>query len=282
MKSKGQIIALIVLLSIVALLLISFLVFSLTNNFNFIKNITLFSFKSSNVIFDQRYETEDINFLDIIQDAGDIVIKKAESDYFQVILYGDDESGLSVETIGGTLKINNTRRRKFTLFNFGNVKNDIIVYIPSNYAGNINIKSDYGNIEVLDLENASLNIDSDAGDINLGKINNIDIKCDYGNIEIKEVLNRCNIKADCGNVKIEKAIIYEDSSINVDLGNVDISEINDIYIDANVDLGKTNLSSNNRSSNISLKINCDLRKYNYRRITNEKRVLILALFIYIC
>ena len=91
----------------------------------------------------------------------------------------------------------------------------------------------------------------------LGKIKNAVLKCDYGNIDIKEILNKCDIEADCGNVKIDTLSIKEDSSIKADLGNVDINNANDIYIDANVDLGSANINKNNRNAEITLKVHCN-------------------------
>ena len=160
------------------------------------------------------------------------------------------------------LTIDYTNKHPFVFFGIGTIKNDIIVYIPSNYRNEIKIKNDYGNCEMINLENATVNIDSDAGNVKLGKIKNATIKCDYGNVEIDEILNKCDIKVDCGNVEIGKISIQENSTIKADLGNVDIGEINDIYIDADVDLGKANINGNNRNSDITLKINCDLGNIN--------------------
>ena len=70
-------------------------------------------------------------------------------------------------------------------------------------------------------------------------------------------MNKCNIKADCGNIQVDTISIKENSSIKADLGNIDIKNTNDIYIDADVDLGKTNINKNNRNAEITLKINCD-------------------------
>ena len=49
-------------------------------------------------------------------------------------------------------------------------------------------------------------------------------------MKIDEVLNKCNIEVDSGDVKITNVAINEDSKIKCDLGNIDIKEINDIYI----------------------------------------------------
>ena len=64
---------------------------------------------------------------------------------------------------------------------------------------------------------------------------------------------------DCGNAEIDTLSINENSNIEVDLGNIEIGSTNDIYIDASVDLGKTNINNNNRNSSVTLKVKCDLR-----------------------
>jgi len=56
---------------------------------------------------------------------------------------------------------------------FNNYINDIIVYIPKNYDKTIEIDLDYGNVNVVDLENATINIKEDCGNIILGKIKNV-------------------------------------------------------------------------------------------------------------
>ena len=253
MKNKGIIIALIILLSIIIFFLVMFLVMCLTG-----KKILFFGIKkSNNIIFDKTYSVEDINNIDIRQDAGNIVFRKTSEDNIQVIVYGEDENDVDVNFNENNLSIDNTHKRKFILFNFGVIEKDIVVYIPSTYNKEIKIKSDYGNCEMLDLENATVDIDCDCGNVKLGKIKNATVKCDLGNTEIKEVFNKCDIKADCGNVDIDTISIQEDSTIKADLGNVDINKTNDIYIESEVDLGKTKISQNNRNSEITLKINCD-------------------------
>ena len=41
------------------------------------------------------------------------------------------------------------------------------------------------------------------------------------------------------------------------MGNVEIDETNDIYINANCDMGSVNINNNNRNSNVELKIESD-------------------------
>lgn len=254
MKNNGLIITAIILLSIVVFLLVMFLVMCLTGRISFRGIMFGIGSKSTNVIYDNQFKLEDIKNIEIREDAGDIIIKEASEDYIKVVLYGDDSNDAKVDLNNGKLDIDNTHKRTRI---FGGRKNEIIIYMPSSYSNEIKVKNDYGNCEITDLENATVDIDCDAGNVEIGKIKNATIKCDYGNIEAKEILNKCEIKANCGNIKIDRIYIQENSSIKADLGNVDINNTNDIYIEADVDLGKTNINNNNRNSNITLKIDCD-------------------------
>lgn len=254
MKNNGLIITAIILLSIVVFLLVMFLVMCLTGRISFRGIMFGIGSKSTNVIYDNQFKLEDIKNIEIREDAGDIIIKEASEDYIKVVLYGDDSNDAKVDLNNGKLDIDNTHKRTRI---FGGRKNEIIIYMPSSYSNEIKVKNDYGNCKITDLENATVDIDCDAGNVEIGKIKNATIKCDYGNIETKEILNKCEIKANCGNIKIDRISIQENSSIKADLGNVDINNTNDIYIEADVDLGKTNINNNNRNSNITLKIDCD-------------------------
>ena len=258
MKNKSIIITLIILLSIIIFFLVMFLVMYLTGRINQTNGILFFgSRESTNIIFDKTYSLEDINNIDIRQDAGDVLFRETSEDNIKVVVYGENESDVDVNFNQNNLSIDNTNKQKFTFFSFGVKAKDIVVYVPSTYNKEIKIKSDYGNCEMLDLENATVDIDCDCGNVKLGKVRNANVKCDLGDTEIKEILNKCDIKVDCGNVEIDTISIQEDSTIKADLGNVDINKTNDIYIESEVDLGKTNISQNNRNSEITLKINCD-------------------------
>lgn len=254
MKNKGLIITLIILLVIIIIFLVMGLVMFLKGGIKFWSLGSV----STNIIYDQKFALEDIKYIDIKQDAGDITFKETAEDYIQVVLYGENEGDAQVELNDGKLNIDNTHKNKsFSFFNFGGTKNNIIIYIPSNYNNEIKIKNDCGKCEIIDLENATVDIECDAGDVELGKIKNATIKCDCGNVEIREIMNKCDIKADCGNIKIDTINIKENSSIKADCGNIDINNTNDIYIDADVDLGKTNINRNNRNAEITLNIKCD-------------------------
>lgn len=262
MKNKGLIITLIIILTIIMFFLIMFLVTYLRGGISFRNGgISLIS-TSKNIIYDKTYDINQIRDIEIKQNAGDIIFKETSNNNIQVVIYGDNERDVSVNIVNNNLNIDYSNYHKFLFFSFGTRKNNIIVYVPSNYSNKIDIKNDYGNCQIANFENATINIDCDAGNVETGKIKNAIIKCDYGNIEVGEILNKCELKADCGNIEVRKMSIRENSTIRADLGNISVNEANDIFIEADVDLGKTNITHNNRNSNITLKIKCDCGNIN--------------------
>lgn len=263
MKNKGLIITLIILLSIIVIGLTSFLIMILSGNIDFprIFNIRINLNSNENVILDKNFDIEGIENIKISAETGDIKFEKSFNDKIRVVAYGDDVEDIELLQSEDTIEVKNTKEKGKWL-NFLRNKNDIIIYIPNNFSYTINIDAQYGNVEMVDLENATVQINSDYGNVKLGDIKNAYIVCDYGNIEIEKILNRCDIEADCGNVKIQEAQLKENSNITADLGNIKIENINDIFIDAKTDLGKSRIRKNNNNSPITLKIKCDFGNIN--------------------
>lgn len=250
MRNKGVIIILIVILSILVIGLTVFLYMYLTGRMGNSFFTGGFS-KSENIIFDQIY-VENIKDLEIKSAAGDITFEKSTDENIRVVVYGKDKNNLEVTLKDDNLEVDYSVHH--TVFNFGVVLNDIIIYIPENYSNYINIKANYGDIKIIDLENTTINIEEDCGDVELGKIRNAEIDNSYGDIKIDTVLNKCKIKNDCGNIKINNLQIQEESSIESSLGDVKIGNTNDIYVDAKTDLGDLKINTNNRYSETILRI----------------------------
>lgn len=254
MKNKGLIITMIILLAIIVIILIGLLYSVISGNHKF-----LFKFnngkRSENIIYDESYDSQTINNIEISSSAGNVNFEESIDGKIRVVAYGNNNGDIKVNNTNNELKIDYIQKNTFFMFN--NYINDIIIYIPKNYDKTIEIDLDYGDINVLDLENATINVKEDCGNIVLGKIKNVTIKNDYGNVEISEVLNKLNIKSDCGDINIDKIELKEDSTIKCDLGDIEIGETNDIFIDTDVDLGDVKVNTNNRQSEIVLKIEAD-------------------------
>lgn len=255
MKSREWTIVWIVILVIVIVGLINLLIGCLNGSF---RGKRWGVKKSSNVIFDTSYNVSEVANLEILSVAGDVRLEENLEDKIKVVVYGENEEDLSVDLKENHLKVDYSKyKHKNVFFGFYFYCNDITVYLPKNYANEIAIKANYGDIKAIDLESASMSIDADCGDISLGKVKNALIKNDYGNVKIESILNRAQIDLSCGDVKINSVNLAENSSIVNNFGDIKIGQTNEIYIDAKMSLGDLKIANNNRHSEITLKIEND-------------------------
>ena len=252
MKNNSLIITMIVLLIIIVIGLIALLYFAISGNYKFSIGVNK---ENKNIIYDKSYELNAINCIQVESSAGNVKFEEGTNEEVRVVVYGKNNERLEVDLDNNELKINYIQRKIF--FGINLHANDIIIYLPKNYDKDIKIDLDYGNIEILDLEQATIDIKEDCGNVNLGRIKNVTIKNNYGDIEIEEVLNKLNIKSDCGNIKINSVKLLEDSTIKSDLGDVKIGLTNEIFIDTHVDLGDIKVNNNNRQSEVTLEIKVD-------------------------
>lgn len=256
MKNKTIIIFLIFLLILIIIGLILVLVVSLNGNYSSFWNLNGLARKNTQIILDENYQAGEINKIQIIADAANIKIEKGTGETIRVLAYGKEESEIQVSKQENTLQMNGIKsHRNWSFFSF--YGNDIILYIPENYDGTIGINNQYGDIQAVDLENASFQIKASCGDIDLQKAKNAEIECNYGDITIQTILNKLEIEADCGNIKIENLRIQEDSNIKCDYGDIEIQNTNPIYMEADVDLGDIKIKENDRTSPITLKVKVD-------------------------
>lgn len=259
MKNKMPIIFLLILISIIIFCLVMFLVIYLSKGMDGMISI---GNVSENIILEKNLEMSNIENIEINQDYGDVKFEESEDNNIKVKIYGKDEKDAKVELMNNKLKIENINRRKFALINLGTRKSEIIVYLPKNYSKDIDIKVNCGNATLENTDNANIKVECNAGNVKLKKAKNANIKCDLGDVKAEEILNKCDIEVDCGNVKIEKLTLNEDSKIKLNLGDVKIDQINEIYIEADTDLGKTNINENYRNSETTLKIKVDCGNIN--------------------
>lgn len=255
MKSRGIIIALLIIISVIIFSLVIFLVGVLNGRVN-MGFLNFGMRKSDTIIFDKEYKLEDIHKVEVLSAAGNVTFEESENDEIRVVAYGKEDNKLSVELNNNKLKVDYSKANNKWI-SFNTYSNDVTIYIPSKYAGEVTVKNDYGECKICDLQDATMDLEVNCGNIKVGKVKTLEAKCDLGNVKAENILNKCNIKVNCGDVKIEELQIQENSSIKCDLGNVKIRKINDIYVDANVDLGSTKLGKNNRQSEITLKVEVD-------------------------
>lgn len=155
----------------------------------------------------------------------------------------------------------------------GNVLNGDIKTTSGNIiAGSgkeLNIKATSGNIEA---KNADKGIfETSSGNIRLGNVKEVEAKATSGSIKLEktervvakttsgsiridEISKFCDLAVTSGSIRLQKVNLIDNSNIKASSGGVSISEINDIYIDADTTSGQNKINKNNRMSEVELKI----------------------------
>lgn len=210
----------------------------------------LFSDEKYDLVIDKTFEKE-YDEINIKSKAGNIIVKETDDKVIRVLINGNEETSSAKEN-GNTLEISELGN-KCKYLCFYNKLSEIEVSIPKDYNKIINIKNNYGDIEVGEFLNTTLNISENAGDIVVKAGLNIDAENNLGEIKIGNVLNFIKAKENAGNIKIDKLNIKENSSLINDLGNIQINSIDEIHVDAKTNLGKVFIAKN-YESDIILKI----------------------------
>lgn len=286
MKNNKWILFLIILLSILAIALICFVILVINQKISF-PNIGIMRSVSNNLVIDKIYD-DTFNNINITTSASNIYVKKSVDSNSRIIVYANKEQA-SVDIINNDLVVNIIEENKILNFNFQISK--IEIYLPETFDKKINIKNDYGDIEIDKFLNSEINVEEDcgtvtiiggnvvniendygdvklqqanianieqsAGDIIIGNVNNINAKNEYGDIKIDKVTGYLKIEESCGDVEIDSIILDENSNIINNYGDIKINSTNEIYFDAKTNLGDVKINNNYPKSEISLKLEND-------------------------
>ena len=277
MKNKGLLITLLTLIGLLIVGLVTVMILFMNGKLNF-DNIKFMSGESTNLIFEENYETE-LHNIKIDADIYSIKFIHSEDEFAHVRIYSDNNKIKEVKNDGSKLDIQVREKNHISIFNF--VTPVVYIELPANFVGEFNVTSDVGNIHIDEFANASLKLSADVGNTKIKSINTIEADADVGNITIEKVkyafietntgnikineVNNFKLEADTGNINIEKAYLESDSKIKTDTGNIKIKKTNDVYINAKADVGNTKIKNSNRKADIELNIKTDTGniKVNY-------------------
>lgn len=284
--NKSFKIALIVLLS---LLLISFsglfivlLNSSKVNGFSFNLDFA----EEQNLAFDKEYNNDYSN-IKVNSNIGDVKFIKSENDNFSVKLYAESDKDFSIKENNNELIINyEYESNKIVIFGINKTPR-IEVYVPSNYSGKLDIKSNTGDVKVdsfdvdvvaklntgdikvgnvksydvttdtgdVKLTSAkSANIVTTTGDVKVGSANTLSIKSKTGDIKVDSISGDIQISSGTGDVFVEKLNITKNSSITSNTGDILINSTNEIYVEVKTNTGDTKINNNYRDAKYELKL----------------------------
>lgn len=237
---RNLLIALIVVLSIVAVALTVFLAFVIhSGGFS-----GIISLSHKNTVFEQSYSAQEVNRLVLNNIYGDIKINYSDDGDIKIIAKGSSEDNITATADGGVLTVTASSPEKNIVFPFVNTKipnNDIEIYLPDNCPESLEINSDYGDIDFISQPNTQLVVNSSCGNVEASALyGSFDIHCDFGDIEI-------------GKININKS-----SSITTDCGDIDVGYTQEIRVEGETSLGSCDIKNNNPDSYIILTVKTDL------------------------
>lgn len=288
-KNKALIIILIVILTIIAIALSWFMVIVIKDGKINIKGLNFSNTISNELVLDETYG-DIFESIKIDAESAEVYIKESNDDTTTLKIYGEEDLiKVDDKTEKLSIKMETTSCIGFC-FNVEVAK--IELFLPKSYVNTIKIINEYGNIEVMDFPESSIDIEASAGDVEIGngniirvdndygnitidQANEIDVEASAGNIKVKEVkdakiknsygnikvdniTNYLNITNDFGNIELKNISLNKNSKIKCDYGDIEIGNTNELYIDATTDLGNVNINNNYNKSEIILKIENDL------------------------
>ena len=239
-KTKKVIIALIAVLTALALFLVgvmSFVIIDKKDLFDRFKDEN----KYKTVIFEQEYNTEDIKNIKVDVNCADITFKSAEDEFVKVTVYGLNENKFSGEVKNGILSLEEIRGRvtfDFPSFSFRGLK--IIVSLPAGFNSPVDIDSNIGDVDFQTECNFNLNVNLTTGDF-----------------EAYSLAGRFDISSDTGDVDIKNAKPSENSSITVTTGDIEIENVSNTKIRYDSSVGDEEVYGSDENSNVTLTVKTD-------------------------
>ena len=251
-EKKTFYIVLAIILSVVVLGLTSILIIGIANKGSFRFGINADNV-STNLALENEYAIDGLEKVDINVKAGKVSIYSTENDAATLKFYAKDEDDATVNNDGKTLKIKDDSE-ECHFFCVGWEGVSVELYLPSTYAGEIKVDNNFGRVRIEDFADASLDVDSSAGDVELGTAKNINADLSMGKLTVKDCLGQIRISNSMGDVEIESLHLTADSDINLSMGNIRIDHVGDVRVNADVDMGNKNINGGNDDATVKLRI----------------------------
>ena len=271
-KNKTKTIIVIILLSILCMLLLGFMI-SVMCGFLPIWKFNFGTTKVSDALaFEEVYDTS-FQTIDVDVSFGNIEVLPSNDNQVHVAIYSDYRL-FDVKDTKSSLAIIFSEKEGFH-FSFPKSRDLVRIYLPDTSNIKVLLTTDLGDVKVDDFPNTSfditadlgdisvgqadvLSVESDLGDVSIGEVCDLTVKSDQGNIEVTKVSEKVSIDTDLGDISIEELNLIKDSKIVLSLGDLEITSITNVYVDATTDLGTVDIKNNNREAPYVLTVENDL------------------------
>jgi len=219
MANKGVKIFLIVILTVIAIILINFMVVKIANKDY---KVAFFSIgNKTEKIFEEEYDINEIKNINVSASSSNVKFIEGSQEKVKVTAYGSKDESINAKLDGDTLDIKKENKVIHIFMLFAWYKEEIIVELPKDFEGNIKTVVSSGSIEVMDLDNTNLTLGATSGSIHCGNMKNGDIKTSSGNIYVGSG-NEVNLRATSGGIKAEN---INKGTVNTTSGSIKIETL---------------------------------------------------------
>jgi len=158
-------------------------------------------------------------------ETSNLHLRPSPNGNFRVTTKGiSGNESCQVQNENGNLVITIKRVKKFFVFSFGKSNIEATVYVPAQFAGEIKVDSNAGNITAADVS-GELKLDTSAGNVTIDR----------------HTGNRVHIDTAAGNVKVQMANSYvEHINIDTSAGNVDFEAQETGHLNIDTSAGNIN------------------------------------------
>ena len=182
MKNRTAVIK-IIIFGVLSLLLIFLMIFMV-----FFKRS--FSNKKYELLYDEEFSASLVKKLDLNIDDADIEIVYSNNDNLKLQIFDQDKESFSVKNQEDSLKVYLKKDWHFFSLCFGNCYNrKVILYLPENYEGYINLDGVNGDINIDKFANLNGKIDTVSGDVKITHMKDLSVKTVSGEVLIEKSIN---------------------------------------------------------------------------------------------
>lgn len=225
-----------------------------------------------------KYNIENIEKISL--DINNASIKVIPTDSSEIVLNIKTNKKINVTKEGSKNKIDIkvTTPKKFLFFNFSSNKISVVLEVPRNYHGELNVETSNAPINIADLD---LNFEGETSNSKINASNHtgsLDLESSNGGIYLVNIIG--NVEAETSNAtitadKVEGSVNFETSNGNIYIKNIDsVEELKTSNGNITVVAKKLYRNSNIKASNgnIDLKIE-ELKGNNSIQTSNGSIVL---------
>ncbi len=237
-----------------------------------IKSLLNINSSTQELVDSMVIQENSIKTINLLTYSTDLEIKESKDD-IRLEYYSNTENNPKIIKEENSIHLDE-RNYDNACFGICNINRTLVLYIPSNYDGKLNITTTSGDVKSTTNINFGDEVDivTGSGDVSLLDVNSIYVKTTSGDIKIKEgnitllsttsgdirikkVNNRIAIKTVSGDVTLGELNIKENSSITTTSGDVKVkNNISNCYVSESTTSGDVRIKKSNRKSNIELKI----------------------------